>query len=462
VAGGRSIPIQVCPKLNLRKAVIAVLMFWFPIQDLTLSALYGATGLHDVALLAHIRDVVVLVISILAFTRLRMPRGLYISILLYGLFVFAGIPIGASNGASAGVIITSAAVLLLPPMLVLVGYWGHRSLSDFNRSLDILIFLAVVSAAFGCWEIQNTSFWTNTVSFPKYMMDIKNVIVLDPSSLLPMNFFHGGEDGMVRRAAGILAAPLAQGSFLATMGLLAVARFYKPSQLLIGLAILGFCAFGVVQSDTRGAMIYLAVAIGVYIIFLADTPKKFGLAIAGATVAMLLFVVFEWQMLVLALTLGDVSSLGHAQALLTNVMNIRSVLFIGNGVGLAGAYASLVSGVSSFYGYGGESAIFSVAYQLGVPGAIVFLLFFFLLLRWLLRTRKTLPPRQAHIATALLALGIGSVTTFISSEHIFTFSGFGQYWLLVGGVLGVATRRQGMQKKVALPQSAEIVAAPAQ
>lgn len=432
----------------MRTGIIAFLVFWFPIQDLVLAALYNATGSPLVGTLAHVRDVIVLSMALLAFIGSRIPRRLFYSMVLYGLFVFASMPIGLWNGAPFGVVIASAAILLLPPMLVLAGYWAHRTPADFDRTLNILIIMAIASAAFGAWDIMNTSFWTDVIAFPKYMIEVKGVLVVDHDTLLPMNFFHDDLTGTaVRRAAGLLAAPLAQGSFLATMGLLAMARFYRPSRIFLGVAIFTLCAFGVFETDTRGAMIYLAVSVMVYIITLADTPKKFGIALAGSAAAILTFVIFQWRMLVLALTLGDVSALDHAQALVANITNIGSVLFIGNGVGMAGSYAGFATGVTHFGGYGGESAIFSVAYQLGVPGAIVFLTFFTLLMIWLWRARKTMPQPYAKYASALLALGIGSTTTFISSEHIFTFSGFAQYWLLVGGLLGVANRQRIAQAR---------------
>jgi D-xylose transport system permease protein len=123
----------------------------------------------------------------------------------------------------------------------------------------------------------------------------------------------------------------------------------------------------------------------------------------------------------------DGSTIGHYRAILANISGLMDVTFLGYGIGLAGARASAIG--NEIVG-GGEGALFSIAYQLGVPGSLAFLWFYLRLFRELshypLYSKSGVQRKMACIAIL-----IGASTSLIISEHLLTFSGSAAIWILV-------------------------------
>jgi hypothetical protein len=291
----------------------------------------------------------------------------------------------------------------------------------------LLLVLGVASTLFGAWEQQHTAFWTETLGYPRYMRDIKGMeLGAHGESGLPWNFY-GGVD-LQRRAAGLLAAPLAQGMFLAIVALAAIAWLERRAgyvSLLVGALLFA----GIWMSGTRGAMLAGSLAL---IGYLATGTTLFRyravrwLVAAGVCGVIALA---SYRIVHMSINFLDGSTIGHWMALQKNLQDLPKVVLFGAGLGAQGA--QIAQQQQPLIG-GGEGAIFSIAFQLGLPAALLFL-WFYLNMSLALWNRYRKRPEPMVLAVFWLTLGLA--TTLITSEHLLTVSGSGALWLLCGATL---------------------------
>jgi hypothetical protein len=285
------------------------------------------------------------------------------------------------------------------------------------------------------WDVNHTEFWTDTIEIGRYIWDVKGVTTgFQPLVFLPWNF-SGFE--FERRAAGLLAAPLAQGFFLAVVGLMAFGVLRARSTIVAFLVSM-LCFYGIYMSSTRGAM--LAFIIGTMIYFAYPWRKgnySKNLIILAIIVAVSASLIYRQVMYTISLT--DGSTIGHLDALEKNFDSITNVILVGSGIGAAGGQSSSMG--LDIEG-GGEGAIFSIAYQMGVPCALVFLWYYYALFMAVYAQRHA-PGRTGELSHCLCGLFLGVALSMVTSEHILTFSGMGAFWFSVGGFIGY-TRRMGL------------------
>lgn len=325
------------------------------------------------------------------------------------------------------IVFASALKLALPVMMLAVGFGALDTPSNLKTYCLFLAALSALSAVFGAWDIVNTDFWTERLQYGHYLHAVKGVLVgFDDYYVLPFNFF-GYEQA--RRAAGLVAAPLAQGSFVAVGSLVGFAllrgRFPIPSMGLLGLGLLG-----VWQSGTRGAMVMTGIALALYLLGArGGMGKKLGnvgllLALFAVGAEALLFV-YSYTV-----NFDDGSTIGHWHALMDNIRDLDQVLFLGPGVGASG---SVAADAGLEIAGGGEGALFAIIYQIGLPGGLVFLLLYAAVMIRALGNRE-LPGATGDICLAGFALAVGAATSLISSDHLLTLSGMGHFWILLGGI----------------------------
>lgn len=333
------------------------------------------------------------------------------------------------------VVLISAVKLALPATLLAAGFGCLGTPKRLSRYALFLAGAALSSVAFGAWDIGKTEFWTETLEYGHYLNGVKGITEgFDSYYVLPFNFF-GYEEA--RRAGGLVAAPLAQGSFVAIGALLGFAVLLRRS-LPVAVLILAAGLFGVWQSGTRGAMLILLLALPIFLIVGGS-----GRIIRNvALLAVLAAISFEAANFVFnySVNLQDGSTIGHLEALQRNIEEIDQVLLVGPGIGASGAAAA---DVGQDLAGGGEGAIFAIAYQIGLPAALTFLALYASVLARAFAGRRD-PDGAGDICLAVFALGVGFVVTFISSDHIFSLSGMGSFWIILGGVLA-QSRRAGAE-----------------
>jgi D-xylose transport system permease protein len=417
--------------MAVTNALALLLAAFVPVADLTQAVLYEFADWDDVQVLRFARDGLAVVLAAVGFLSPRLPTSVRLPVTAYGLLVAGYAVVGLLSDEPPGLVASSAAQLLVPVLFLLAGVAATSTRDDFDRMMAVVLTVAVATTAFGLWDVRNTGFWVDQLRYGDFLYDVKRVTVgFHPVEMLPWNFFGFGED---RRAAGLLAAPLAQGSYLAVAGIFgyAVLRGTRP---VAAHAFLAVCGLGVLESGTRGAMLMMLV--GVALDLFLSSRRVSGFVRNVVLFAVLVAVPAEALIEIGAYTLAleDGSTIGHLEALARNVAEIGTVLIVGDGLGAAGALAAdaglRISG-------GGEGAIFSIAFQVGVPGALLFLWIGAAVLV-LLHRRRSAP--SGGLAVAGCAAAVAAASSMVISEHLLTVSGMGTFWLLLGGCLALVAR----------------------
>ena len=412
---------------RVRYAYVLLLLFWIAVGDLFSAWWYGGGVVPEVAWIRPLRDATVLIVAAWGLATNRMPGALLAFVLAY--FALAGTYLLAAllQGAGLAVVIPSLGTVIIAPLFFLVGHHCLRHPRELVVAASLVVGLGVLSTAFGFWDIGNTAFWTETIRYPAFYADIKGVrLGADPESGLPWNFYLN--QSMSRRAAGLLAAPLAQGSFLIAAGLIGLGLLQRRRPWAAGL-LLCFAAVGIYWSGTRGAMLAGFVALLGYLV----TGVRFFRRRIGRVILLTALLVIA--ALVSGLLADEMiedregSNVGHREALLRNINDIDQVWLLGCGLGCQGPAAGQLEKPAQG---GGEGAIFSIAYQMGVPGALLFLGFLGALLFVLWRDSLRGP---AHLSLALFWVGAGLGLTLVSSDHMLSVSGMAAFWILCGGAV---------------------------
>lgn len=408
-------------------ALLIIYLVLAHLTDLVSAAVYAAFDLREVVALRYIRDGLALVLCLAGFVRPGIAAAIRWSALAYAGFIGFYLIAGISGDTGLGLLAGSAAKVLLPVILAFAGAGGIETPADARRVAILVIGLGMASTLFGAWDKANTGFWTNAVEYGDYLFDLKGVTAgFSQDTGLPFNFY-GFED--VRRAAGLVAAPLAQGSLLAVAGLVGFAHL-RARRPLLAVLVLGLAGFGIYQSGTRGALIILLTALPLHMLLTSRNIGRFwrdalliALGLAGSVETLRYVYTYTTE-------LADGSTIGHIEALAANLTDLGSILAVGEGLGSAGA---LAADAGLEIAGGGEGAIFSIAYQIGLPGALAFLAFYAAVTLALFRRRQD--PEEGEMATALFALALGSASSLIISEHLLTVSGMASFWVLAGGFM---------------------------
>ena len=439
----------------MRRYYLLLLIIWIHCGDLFAAWLYGGGSLPAVALLRLGRDAFIVAAAALCLLRCRLPKDLLVVILLYGALALAHVPIGLANGVSLSIAIASFGTLMIPPLLFLVGYYCARTPAELRRSAALIVGIALASALFGAWDIGHTAFWTETLRFPEYSAQIKGVLPRSthPETRLPWNFYMGTMENLERRAAGLLAAPLAQGTFLGIAALLALATTPSSLRGRAGLCLRLFLCVallaGAWQSGTRGAMLMAAIAMLGYALSARQLSGPSWVRLVLACGVLFGLLMASISIIIKTVNFLDGSSIGHWTALLHNLRDLPQVLLVGGGLGRQGPIAGtlLLSNLG-----GGEGALFSIAFQIGVPGALVFLYFY---VRTMQLAMNGYRKHQQTLGLAVFWLAAGMTVTLITSEHVLSVSGSAALWIMLGAAARTFGRLSHMQ-----PQAPNLATSP--
>ncbi|MGJ4953881.1 O-antigen ligase family protein [Bradyrhizobium sp. HKCCYLS20291] len=411
--------------MTLRRAYLLILVAWVHLGDLLSAWIYQSGAVPAVAYARPLRDAIVIVTAGLCLATARMARSLWMPLLAYVGLALLALAASLAAALPASVLVGSFGTLLIPVLFFLVGYHCVRDTADIRALVVCHVTIASFSAAFGAWDIQHTEFWTETIGFPAYMAGIKGLVYgAEPDTRLPYNFFIDLEH--TRRAAGLVAAPLAQGIVLAVAGVLVVATRPTRIGLWRALTCVGLAA-GVWMSGTRGAMLVGTVALTGYLMTTPALRRQPVLRLLVASTVLLGIFLVTRNVVDATIDQTDGSSPGHWAAFQRNIDGFPQIPLLGYGVGAQGPIAA--QSVPVRVG-GGEGAIFSIAYQIGAPAALMLLVFYAVCLVRLWRADRA---HQLPYALATFWLMIGLATTFITSDHLLAVSGSASLWLLTGG-----------------------------
>lgn len=431
--------------MSVRRAYLLVLVVWIHLGDFAAAWAYQGGALPEVGWARVVRDLTVILAACLCLATVRIARSLLLPFLIYGVLILLSLAMSAKGGVPPGVLVGSFGTLLIPMLFFLVGYYCVRDSADIQALVACHVIIACLSAIFGAWDIHHTEFWTQTIQFPDYMADVKGMVYgAEPETGLPYNFFIDLDQ--TRRAAGLLAAPLAQGMVLAVAGVLVVAaipaRLTASRAAVFLLILLGLCA-GVWMSGTRGAMLAGTIAVTGYLMTnRASRRHPLARLIAAAAVVLAIGLATR-DVLEATINQTDGSSPGHWAAFQRNIDGLFQIPVLGYGIGRQGPVAAQASITNVG---GGEGAIFSIAYQSGAAAALALLIFYAVCLRRLWRADRE---HQSHFALAIFWLMIGFATTLVTSDHMLSVSGSASLWLLTGGAMRLLSRAQERPDAVA-------------
>lgn len=326
-------------------------------------------------------------------------------------------------------ILRPAGALLIPVIIFLAGYLNNSDTKNLNTTTSLFLLLAVANSLFAFWEQNNTWYWTNFLTYGDYLSDFKGVNGgFNPSINLPWNFHRYPE--FERRAAGLVAAPLANGTVTAialviTFGRLINCDKFKLLYLSLGILFL----ISMIESGTRGAIIPAFMTICTY-----WTIKKSPLELSSSLLLTVSLCFFALVFILLAGYLPtDGSWRGHLRAVIVNLTDLKYINFFGHGLLAQGSEAGKI-GLTKLGG--GEGAFFTILFNLGIIGFLSFVLFYWHSLFVMYSSSKRFKfdgDRVCHADKQMFAIfGVFLILNGLTSEHFLTVSGLGVYWYLLG------------------------------
>ncbi len=424
--------------LDILLYYLVILCFlWFPFQDLFLSFLYKIKPGPYIKIFLVGKEIVLLFSLVLLifkkvaasnfiFSKVDILGFFYIFICIIYLF-FWGV-----EGISFFTSMTCFRTVVLPVLLFLWGKWVFLKKENADKIVKMIIILSVFDVLIGFVEtvLPTDVFWNGILDLYGYLTNIKGFqdgLNGGFISNVPGNFwaFLG-----LRRMAGGHASPLALGYFLVLplAFLISKKRIFK-FQIVLAIVII----IGVILTESRAAIIS---AVAFVLLYINISEKFFSLKInkkALLITFLLMTAIFivltnskSINFIISTITMKEGRSIGHMEALERSVENVKSTIFIGKGFGVAGGWASLQGSKESG---AGESTYFTIMYQIGGIGLVVFLMFLVILLYNFFRLYMK-QKREEYLIIAILLIAYSF--TGIISEQILTFTSVAHFWFLCG------------------------------
>jgi len=332
--------------------------------------------------------------------------------------------------------LTTFRAVILPVLLYFVGRYTLLNDHKISKLFKIIIIMGVISASFGLVEIlvPIKYIWNGILDLGGYLTNIKGFARELPQNV-PLNFW--GYLG--RRLAGLSASPLAQGYFLEFIFFLIISgwiyKFHKKSILIILILIAELLTI------TRASILSMLLVLPLF--FLLQPAKVYlKKVIFIYLIILILLLPFLSKVIDLGektLYLGEGSSIRHAKAIEFSISNLEKVMFSGQGFGTAGGWVTSLGGeVLGAW----ENAYTVIAFQIGVPGLILFLGWWFLMTLKILNSwLKESAPFKKMI---FLAVSLGNIAYFLTgfvSEQILTFSSVAHFWIFSGIAVNLAFQK---------------------
>lgn len=430
---------------NLQYRLLLLLFIWFPIQDTILSLAYRIYPSSYWIYGLYFKDFLVVSILILSagknLINSRFPfnwgdlLGVFY-IVFNGIYVFFN-----PNNISFSLRLTTFRQLILPVILYFAGRYILISYAGLSRLFKIIIIIGLISAVFGFVEtlVPLKYTWNGIFDLGGYLNNIKGFTRELPQNV-PLNFW--GYLG--RRLAGLSASPLTQGYFLEFILFLLISSWIYRYQKKIAMIVIILAAQ--ILTITRASLITTILVLPLFILFNPNKAyiKKVMLFYLFMMILILPFINEVLDLGEKTITMGESSSSRHLMAFKYSLNNLEKVLLIGQGFGTAGGWITSLGG--EILG-AWENAYFVIAYQIGIPGLILFLSWWFILLR--LTFKAGIRETDSLRRTIFSAVGLGGIAFFITgfvSEQIMTFSSLAHFWIFLGISINLSSRKESDDK----------------
>lgn len=318
-------------------------------------------------------------------------------------------------GANPTSALASLRNLTTPIIFALLGLLAAQKTS-VRIYAQYFVVLAALAVLFGFYELWTYNFWQ---SLDLAGLWEKKHLTTEASTGMPANFYSSEVIGgaQVRRMVGPFADPVNLGTFLFA-GL--AAAWYLKRRLATLLIAVG-CALAI----SKGALLGVFVLIATWTRYKASTIVHL-LMLAGLAAASFYFYVFT-----LSNSYGSTSA--HINGLLAGFQELPQHP-LGRGMGNIGVLAGLLGqGASSEIS---ESGIGLILGQLGVPGLLIYVAFFWTLGKAAVRVG---PVRERLLAVGLLG---AFVLNGAYNEVAFSPNSAAPYFVMIGLLIGRCERRE--------------------
>lgn len=312
--------------------------------------------------------------------------------------------------------LASARNIVAPFLFVLIGLYAAARL---RRYLRYLVGLGAVAVIFGFIELNAPNFW-QSLGLPQ-LWTLKG-IDLTFGSDLPRNYYASEQINgeFIRRMAGPFADPVNFGTFL--FAVFAAAWFIRSR--VVQIAVLVAVVFTVSKGALLGLLTFVAVWTRAY-----RSRFEFFVAACAVAAGALYFYVFTAEN-------STGSTQLHVSGFLAAFVELPQHP-LGRGLGGTGVLAGLFADEGSESASAiVESGIGMVLGQLGIVGAIVYLVFIITLFRHVLRIEDM----RERVLGATLLLAITLNAAF--NEVALSPNSCAPYFIIIGLLLGAEMRRE--------------------
>lgn len=431
----------VCLFLIKREFILYLLVLWLPLQNFLLPILYSRTGIgaNYVYLLLISKDIMLIIFLVLVHSgKLAVghwkieKRGVItvLEILTLLIILYLGYSM-VTYGREA--YLRGARMMFTPVACILLGYYalnGAKKTDILKRYFNILVFMGVLTAIFGLYEVfyLPNEFWGKFINITGYSIDVKGE---SPANMLTWLGLLGNQRSRVefsslvaRRLVSFYADPLSSGmamSFVASVILYRLILL-KKRQVLNAL-LLSLILVAIIFTQSRSAWLTL-ILICFYMFCKFRRPLR-GLQRlwlwTGVIIIVVLIYVGDriWSFVYYSLTMGEKSA--HITVLKVFYMGeiFQPAMFIGRGF-LKAAKT--------------ESGYRFVLYQMGYVGLAFFLIAFVRIYKKFRALGSEDKMVYSYMAAASAFL-FATLFTAVFAEYLFTFTGYGAYWIGVGMLL---------------------------
>lgn len=434
---------------NLYDSLIWLLLVWCVFQDFFLCIFLRFTGIKAMTkLMFYSKDIILVVLFVLALNNIRINKKILIWYLIYFVFVIESAIIGFNNTFySVGFISFLSAIrgLILLPTLTLIGY-SVRDKKIFMLNIQKYYRFLVIIAALGILEfvldvlIGTKTFWMDFLRLDDFYQAIKGASAgLENGT--PGNWYTDIGMGYrtQKRLISVWAAPLTAG-FVILLPCLYYALYYFRNYKLITekmskrhmYVVYAFlvCTIALTLTFTRQVLIPALVIIFFSFIYYQRKNRK--------------------PIIIASLIIVIVVGLACSESIMSYVYNgstkvhiirmkegISQLSFIGSGIGSFGTrFAGAIATESQYLTLMGQLGIFSIIpYLVILAYPIIFCK----------RKAKALDVEERIIICSLCFSGLCVIFAGLLSETVAAFTSIAQYYILIGFSWGYC-KKYGMEK----------------
>lgn len=250
------------------------------------------------------------------------------------------------------------------------------------------------------------------------------------------------------RVYSTFSNPNVLGEYLIVIASLAIGMLWKSENVKLKLFYLAQVCIAIIclfMTNSRGSMIGLFIAIGIFILIAEKRLIIFGIV----AVLALPFILPQsiWSRIISVISLSDSSSLYRISIYKASINMIRDFFVTGIGIGSF----NLVYPIYSFnaaYAYHSHNIFLQIFIEMGIVGFSVFIVIVFLYIQKLYYGVKNTTNKNRYIGAVILGGFVGFLIQGFADYLWFDYRIILLFWMIVG--LGIATVKLNAERNAGL------------